>query len=68
MEKDKYYIARMILPLSSTSAVVFQEAASKPPDFQPLLTSEEMKRLRQKVSKHHALHTSKAAVSRRRRK
>jgi hypothetical protein len=43
MEIDKYYIARKILPLSTTSAVVFQEAASKPPDFQPLLTSEEMK-------------------------
>lgn len=40
MEWDNYYIARKLLPLSATSAVMIQEAASKPPDFEPLVPDE----------------------------
>lgn len=36
MERDKYYIARKLLSLSVNSALMFHEAASKPPDFEPL--------------------------------
>jgi hypothetical protein len=36
IEKDKYYLARKLLPLSTTAAVMIEEAASKPPDFEPL--------------------------------
>jgi hypothetical protein len=36
MEREKYYIARKLLPLSFDSAIMFHEAASKPPDFEPL--------------------------------
>ncbi len=43
MEWDKYYIARKLLPLSATSAVAFLGAASKPPDFEALVTPDEMK-------------------------
>ena len=50
MERDKYYIARWLLPLSATSAVMIHEVASKPPDFEPLLTPNKMKRTRVKTS------------------
>jgi len=43
MERDNYYIARKLLPLSATSAVMIHEAASKPPDFEPVLAPAEMK-------------------------
>jgi len=36
MERDKYYIARKLLSLSVSSALMLEEAASKPPDFEPL--------------------------------
>jgi hypothetical protein len=36
IEREKYYIARKLLSLSSDSAIMFHEAASKPPDFEPL--------------------------------
>ena len=51
MEKDKYYIARKLLSLSSDSAVMIQETASKPPNFEPLLTEEDRKTLIDKLSK-----------------
>jgi hypothetical protein len=37
MERDKYYIARCLLPFSVAAAVMIQGIASKPPDFEPLL-------------------------------
>jgi hypothetical protein len=40
MEREKYYLARKLLPLSSTVAMMIQEPSSKPPDFQPLLAPE----------------------------
>jgi len=36
MEEDKYFISRYLLPLSPGTAFMFQEAASKPPDFEPV--------------------------------
>lgn len=33
IEKDKYYLARKLLPLSTTAAVMIEEAASTPPRF-----------------------------------
>jgi hypothetical protein len=68
MEWDKYYIARRLLPLSATSAVMIQEAASKPPDFEPQLTPDGMKDLPAKVSKRISRPTSKRVLSKRRRK
>ena len=68
MESDKYYIARKLLPLSATSAVMIVEAASKPPDFQPLLTPDEMKRPGARVSKQHSQQKRKPTVSRRHRR
>jgi hypothetical protein len=68
MERDKYYIARKLLHLSATCAVMLQEASSKPPDFEPLVTSEERKALREKLSKQHLTRNRKPAISRRRRK
>jgi hypothetical protein len=40
MELEKYYIARKLLRLSLIAAVMIQEPASQPPDFQPLPTPE----------------------------
>ncbi len=68
MEQDKYYIARRLLPLSATSAVMIEEAASKPPDFEPLLTPDEMKRTQAKDSRQHSRRKRKRTVSRRHRK
>jgi hypothetical protein len=36
LERDQYYIARKLLSLSVSSALMLEEAASKPPDFEPL--------------------------------
>jgi len=63
MEQGKYYIGRWLLPLSATSAVMIQEVASKPPDFEPLLTSNEMKRTRVKTSKVPSRRKQKPTVS-----
>jgi hypothetical protein len=68
MEQDKYYISRKLLPLSATSAVMIERAASKPPDFEPLVTPDETKRLRAKVPQQYSQRNQKAAVSRRHRK
>jgi hypothetical protein len=37
IEREKYYIARKLLALSKTTAVIIEEPASKPPDFEPLV-------------------------------
>ena len=50
-ESDKYYIARRLLPMSAETALMYQKAASKPPDFQALMTTEEEKKLRAAVSR-----------------
>ena len=52
IESDKYYIARRLLPMSAETALMYQKAASKPPDFQKaLMTSDEEKKLRSAVSR-----------------
>ncbi len=63
MEQDKYYIARWLLPLSVTSAVMIQEVASKPPDFEPLVTPNEMKRTRAKASRENSRRKQKPTIS-----
>jgi hypothetical protein len=42
MERDKYYIARKLMPLSPTVGVMITEAASKPPNFEPVSLAKEM--------------------------
>lgn len=37
---DEYYLARKLLPLSTTSAIYVHRVASKPPDFEELQTNE----------------------------
>jgi len=68
MEWDKYYIARKLLRLSATSAVMIQEAASKPPDFEPLLAPDGTKELPARFSKRISRRTSKRVLSKQRRK
>lgn len=41
MELDQYYIACTLIPISRDVAVMIAEAASKPPDFEPLEASRE---------------------------
>lgn len=67
MEWDKYYIARKLLSLSTSSAMMFHEAASKPPDFQPLPTPEQIKDVRGRAKKQHSGGRGKSASKRRRR-
>jgi hypothetical protein len=40
MERDAYYIAHSLMPLSQDVAVLITEAASKPPGFEPRTVSE----------------------------
>jgi hypothetical protein len=63
MEKDNYYIARWLLPLSSTVAVMIQEVASKPPDFEPLLTTVGTKRTKAKESMRQSRRKRKPSKS-----
>jgi len=51
MESERYYIARRLLPISIEAALMYHKAASKPPGFQALLTSEQAKELRTLVSR-----------------
>jgi hypothetical protein len=68
MELDKYYIGRWLLPLSATSAVMFHEVASKPPDFEPLVAPDEKKAGRAKASKQRSRRNRGPMASRRRSK
>jgi hypothetical protein len=43
IEREKYYIARNLLPLSTTVAVIIEEPAGKPPDFESLAPANKIK-------------------------
>ena len=64
MEEDKYYIARRVIPISGTTALGYFKASSKPPNFEPLLTEDQMAELREQVSRRRP---SRGARSRSRR-
>jgi hypothetical protein len=51
MESERYYIARRLLLMSTETALMYLKAASKPPGFQALLTSDQAKELRKLVSR-----------------
>ena len=51
LEQDNYYIARRLLLLSESTALLTMAPASKGPDFEPLLTSEDRRHLRDLVSR-----------------